>query len=81
MEKNNNEKIPNVHKQKYKVKEWFINSGVNTIDHPQYKTYNVQFKQKGHFVSSVDGKNNECLGVWHNTLSGRMAVVFEHCQR
>ena len=71
MKKYDNENIPNVHGQKYKVKEWFIDSGANTIDSPEYKTYNVQFKQKGRFVSSVDGKNNECLGVWHNAaLSG-----------
>ena len=71
MKKYNNENIPNVHGQKYKVKEWFINSGAHIIDSPQYKTYNVQFKQRGRFVSAVDGKNNECLGVWHNAaLSG-----------
>jgi|688.fasta_scaffold244379_3 hypothetical protein len=70
MDKNNNEKVPNVHGQKYKVKEWFIDSGIHTIDSPEYKTYNVRFKQKGRFVSTVDGNNNECLGVWHNTLSG-----------
>ena len=58
MKKYDNENIPNVHGQKYKVKEWFIDSCANTIDSPEYKTYNVQFKQKGRFVSSVDGKNN-----------------------
>jgi hypothetical protein len=56
MEKYNNENIPNVNGQKYKVKEWFIDGGINTIDSPEYKT--------------VDENNNECLGVWHNTLSG-----------
>ena len=70
MKKCENENIPNVHGKKYKVKEWFINSGTHTIDSPEYKTYTVQFKQKGRFVSTVDGNKNECLGVWHNTLSG-----------
>ena len=70
MGKYNNENIPNVHGQKYKVKEWFVNSGVHTIDSPEYKTYTVQFKQKGRFVSSVDGKNNESLGVWQKISGG-----------
>jgi hypothetical protein len=70
MEKYNNENIPNVNGQKYKVKEWFIDGGINTIDSPENKTYTVHFKQKGRFVQTVDENNNECLGVWHNTLSG-----------
>ena len=70
MKKYDNENIPNVHGKKYKAKEWFIDSGAHTIDSPEYKTYNVRFKQKGRFVQTVDENNNECLGVWYNTLSG-----------
>lgn len=66
---------PNLHKQKYKVKEWFIQSGIHTIDSPECKTYECTFKQKRRFVSSVDGKNNQCLGVWHNTGNGWQLYV------
>jgi hypothetical protein len=62
--------VPNLHQQKYRVKESFIQSGVNKINSPKNKVYTCKFKQNGRFVSSLDGKGNECLGVWHNTANG-----------
>ena len=62
--------IPNLNKQKYRVKEWFVQSGVHKFNSPECKTYVCKFKQKGRFVSSVDGRGKECLGIWHNTANG-----------
>lgn len=61
---------PNLNRQKYRVKEHYIQSGIQKYDSPECKTYVCKFKQKGRFVSSVDGKGKECLGVWHNTTNG-----------
>jgi len=62
--------VPNLNGQKFRVKEQFIQSGIHKIDSPECKTYICKFKQKGRFVSSMDAKKNECLGVWHQTTNG-----------
>jgi hypothetical protein len=64
--KNVKDKCPSVDGQRYKVRESYVNCGENTIYSPKTKTYTVEFKQKGRFVSSVDHLNRLCLGVWHN---------------
>ena len=62
--------IPNLNGQKYKVTERFVQSGIHKYNSPECKSYICEFKQKGRFVCSVDGKKNECLGVWHKTMNG-----------
>ena len=61
---------PNVNGQKYKVTERFVQSGIHKYNSPDSKTYVCEFKQKERFVSSVDAKKNECLGIWHNSGNG-----------
>ena len=73
--KNVKDKCPSVDGQRYKVRESYVNCGENTIYSPKTKTYTVEFKQKGRFVSSVDHLNRLCLGVWHNTGNGWQLYV------
>ena len=61
--------VPNLNGQKFRVKEQFIQSGIHKYNSPECKTYICKFKQKGRFVSSLDAKKNECLGVWHKTMN------------
>jgi hypothetical protein len=61
---------PNVNGQKYKVTERFVQSGIHKYNSPECKTYICKFKQKDRFVSSIDAKKNECLGVWQRTTNG-----------
>lgn len=58
--------IPNVNGIKFKVKEWFVRSGISNINSPECKKYVCEFDQKGRFVSSKNEKNKQCLGVWYN---------------
>jgi hypothetical protein len=62
--------IPNLNGQKYKVIEKYVQSGIQKYNSPDSKTYVCEFKQKERFVSSVDAKKNECLGIWHNSGNG-----------
>ena len=59
--------VPNLNRQKYKITEKYVRCGINNVDSPESKTYTCKFKQNGRFVSSMDAKKNECLGVWINT--------------
>jgi hypothetical protein len=62
--------VPNLNRQKYKVTERFVQSGIHKYNSPESKSYVCTFKQKGRFVSSMDANNNECIGVWHRTTNG-----------
>jgi hypothetical protein len=62
--------IPNLNGQKFKVIEKYVQSGIQKYNSPDSKTYVCEFKQKERFVSSVDAKKNECLGIWHNSGNG-----------
>ena len=62
--------VPNLHGQKFRVKERFIQSGVHKFGFPETKTYTCKFRQSDRFVYSKDANNNECVGVWHKHNSG-----------